>query len=232
MSDSLNLYRLQLLDTRLGAIELRQREIKETLESNKQLQEAKAGLTAATTKKDTISLTIKNEEKEATDKKIKIQQSESSLYSGAIQNPKELQELQLELDSLRKQLASIEDQELDNMLALENAQKEYESAKSVYETVLQETGQENSLLVGEQGKLHKETERLSVERLAAADSVDVKALTLYDEIRNQRHGIAVTTMSDGSCDSCGAVLTPAQQQSAHHSRQLFRCPSCGRIIYS
>jgi len=232
MSDSLNLYRLQMLDTRLGAIESRQKEIKEILESNKQLFETKSNLANTAARKDSLSTLLKKREKEAIDKKIKIQQSESSLYGGAIQNPKELQGLQLELDSLRKQLTLIEDQELDNMLALEAAQKEYSVAADQYENTLKETGQENSRLIDEKEKLQKEADRLALERRAAADSIDSKTLTLYDEIRSQRHGIAVTTMSDGSCDSCGAVLTPAQQQSAHHSRQLFRCPSCGRIIYS
>jgi hypothetical protein len=175
---------------------------------------------------------LKQKEDDAAEKKRKIERIESTLYAGTIHNPKELQGLQAELDFLKRNLSSLEDQELQDMLALDVIQGEYTSVSEKYTEILDRVVQENKDLVIEQGHLQKEAERLAVERQATTQSIDDKHLLLYNEIREQRHGIAVTTISDNSCDSCGAVLTPAQQQSAHHSHQLFRCPSCGRFIYS
>lgn len=232
MSDSLNLYRLQQLDTRLAQIESRQKIIAEALESNAQLKEAKSNLDLTSNRRLMVSRELKEKEKEASERKIKIERIESNLYAGTIHNPKELQGLQAELDALKRNLASLEDQELQDMLALDVIQGEYNIVSENYNEILNRVAQENEELVIEQGNLQKEAERLSVERQATTQSIDNKYLSLYDEIREQRHGIAVTTISDNSCDSCGAVLTPAQKQSAHHSHQLFRCPSCGRFIYS
>lgn len=232
MSDSLNLYRLQQLDTRLAQIDSRQKTIAEALESNALLKEAKSNLDLTSSKRITVSRELKQKENDAAEKKIKIEQIESTLYAGTIQNPKELQGLQAELDFLKRNLASLEDQELQDMLALDTIQEEFKVASEKYDEILNRVAQENKDLVIEQGNLQKEGERLSVERQATTQSIEDKYLSLYNEIREQRHGIAVTTISDNSCDSCGAVLTPAQKQSAHHSHQLFRCPSCGRFIYS
>lgn len=232
MSDSLNLYRLQQLDTRLAQIDSRQKAIAEALESNAQLKEAKINLELTSARKITVSRELKQKEDDAAEKKRKIERIESNLYAGTIHNPKELQGLQAELDFLKRNLASLEDQELQDMLALDVIQGEYTSVSEKYTEILNRVAQENNDLVIEQGHLQKEAERLFVERQATTQSIDDKHLSLYNEIREQRHGIAVTTISDNSCDSCGAVLTPAQQQSAHHSHQLFRCPSCGRFIYS
>jgi predicted nucleic acid-binding Zn-ribbon protein len=196
------------------------------------LQEAKFILESVSNKKQTITHELKSKENEAVEKKLKIEQIESSLYGGTVQNPKELQGLQAELDSLKRNLTLVEDQELQDMLALDNIQGEYKVASEKYHEILSRVAQENKDLVVEQNNLQKESERLTVERQATTQSIENKHLVLYNEIREQRHGIAVTTISDSSCDSCGAVLTPAQKQSAHHSHQLFRCPSCGRFIYS
>ena len=232
MSDSLNLYRLQQLDTRLAQIEFRLKTIAEALESNTQLKEAKSNLDLTSNRRLVVMRELKQKENDAAEKKIKIEQIESNLYAGTIHNPKELQGLQAELDSLKRNLASLEDQELQDMLALDIIQSEYKIASEKYNEILDRVAQENKDLVIEQGNLQKEAERLSIERQATTQSIDDKFLSQYNEIREQRHGIAVTTISDNSCDSCGAVLTPAQKQSAHHSHQLFRCPSCGRFIYS
>lgn len=232
MSDSLNLYRLQQLDTRLAQIESRLKTIAEALESNAQMKEAKSKLDLTSNRRLVVARELKQKEDDAAEKKIKIDQIESNLYAGTIHNPKELQGLQAELDSLKRNLASLEDQELQDMLALDIIQGEYIIASEKYNEILNRVAQENKDLVIEQGNLRKEAERLSVERQATTQSIEERFLSLYNEIREQRHGIAVTTISENSCDSCGAVLTPAQKQSAHHSHQLFRCPSCGRFIYS
>jgi len=232
MSDSLNLYRLQQLDTRLAQIEFRLKTIADALESNAQLKEAKSNLDLTSNRRLVVMRELKQKENDAAEKKIKIEQIESNLYAGNIHNPKELQGLQAELDSLKRNLASLEDQELQDMLALDIIQSDYKIASEKYNEILNRVAQENKDLVIEQGSLQKEAERLSVERQATTQSIEDKFLSQYNELREQRHGIAVTTISDNSCDSCGAVLTPAQKQSAHHSHQLFRCPSCGRFIYS
>jgi uncharacterized protein len=232
MSESLNLYRLQQLDSRLNQIEARQKSILDLIENNIQLNEAKDKLNQALTDKKTIETNLRIIEQNVSEKEVKIKQIEASLYGGRVQNPKELQELQQELVLIKKQLGTLEDQELDEMIELEKIQSELLNYVNTYEHIKTRVEQQNSGLVSELDELQKEEGRLRIERNATIQSIEGKSLLLYDQIREIRHGIAVTTISDNSCDSCGAVLTLSQQQSAHHSHQLYRCQSCGRIIYS
>jgi predicted nucleic acid-binding Zn-ribbon protein len=232
MSESLNLYRLQQLDTRLNQVEVRQKAIQDSLENNIPLNDAKNSLNLSLIEKKNLENVLRNMELDAQQKKTKIGQIESDLYSGGIKSPKELQELQQELTLIKRQLTTLEDQELDEMISLEKIQAELDSRQEVYEKTRKQAELQNSGLVNELDDLQKEADRLRIERNATVQSIEEKSLSLYNRIREERHGIAVTTISDNSCDSCGAVLTHSQQQSAHHSHQLFRCLSCGRIIYS
>ncbi len=80
--------------------------------------------------------------------------------------------------------------------------------------------------------LNRDVERFSSERLAVVQDLTAPALSSYEQLRKQRRGLAVTTLSDGSCAACGTTLTPSQQQSTHSTSQFFYCPGCGRILYA
>jgi predicted nucleic acid-binding Zn-ribbon protein len=58
------------------------------------------------------------------------------------------------------------------------------------------------------------------------------ALGVYDQLRKQKRGLAITTIAENSCEACGTTLTPSQQQTARSTSQLFHCPTCGRILYA
>jgi uncharacterized protein len=232
MSDTLSLYRLQQLDLRLAQVEARLKTIQDTLENNQLIAETKKKLDNTKGELHNKEKTIKTTDQLIQEQRIKIDQIESSLYGGSVRNPKELQDLQNDAIYLKHALSTMEEQELDEMIALENLQAVYNASMEEYGKILAKMEESNQTLGTEKEALQKDAKRLLMERQATTQSIDPEAIALYEKIRGERHGIAVTTISDNSCDSCGSVLTPAQQQAAHHSHQLFRCPSCGRIIYS
>lgn len=232
MSEALNLYRLQQLDSQLAGLDVRLKSIQLSLENNTKLSEARSLLEAEVQNYQLLESEIKKMEQDAVGRRVKIKEIESRLYGGKVSNPKELQELQQELDLLKRQLASLEESELEQMMDLDNLRISRDNYRNTFETIKLKVEQDNSILIAERNSARRDMERLLLERQATIQSIDPASLTLYDRIRGERHGIAVTTISDNSCDACGAVLTPAQQQSAHHSNKLYRCLSCGRIIYS
>ena len=80
--------------------------------------------------------------------------------------------------------------------------------------------------------LRKDRERLDSERKAIMGNIESKTVGIYDQLRQQRRGIAVTTLSDNSCAACGTTLTLSQLQNARSTSQLFYCPTCSRILYA
>jgi uncharacterized protein len=232
MSAALGLFRLQQVDTRISQVEARRRKIQETLENDSELQAATQRLKSAEQEEYRLEQERRMAEEGARDQRIKIQQAESSLYGGKVQNPKELQDLEADVASLKRHLASMEEQELETMVKLETVQEQAQAARSNLETVRSRLGADNRHLLDEQAELGRVLADLQTEREAAVGPVDDRILSAYETLRQQHRGVAVAEVADNACGACGTTLTAALQQSARHAAELVRCPSCGRILYA
>lgn len=232
MSAALGLYRLQQVDSQIDQIQARLKVIRETLENDLELQAATRQFTSADNDYADAQRALKQSEAEVEKQRIKIEQAEASLYGGRVHNPKELQDLQKDVASLKRYLETLEERELEAMLRVETSEKESQAARANLNHVQSNRSDQNRDLTQERELLHKNLERLNIERQAVVRDLAQQQLGVYDRLRQQRRGIAVTTISDAACAACGTTLTPSQQQNARSTSQLFNCPSCGRILYA
>lgn len=232
MSASLNLYRLQLVDSRMDKISARLDEIRRTLENDKELRRAKEQIDETEAAHKLTLQTLKLAEEEVGKQKVKIEQSEASLYSGAVKNPKELQDLQNEAASLKRYLGTLEERQLEAMLEEEAAEQANQTTLHKLEKVRTHLADQNATLTTEQADLNNELERLESERQATLTPLDTSLLGVYEELRQQRRGLAVAEISEGACIACGTTLTPSQNQSARSTTQIYKCPTCGRILFA
>jgi hypothetical protein len=164
--------------------------------------------------------------------RIKIEQTDASLYGGKVRNPKELQDLQNESASLKRYLQTLEDRQLDGMIALEQAESDQKRCQGLLEAARSAFSQKQSGLLQEKETLQKEVSKLDSERQAAASQIPAANLAEYEKLRPLKRGLAVASVTDESCDGCGATLAPAEWQAARAPQRLCFCPSCGRILYA
>ncbi|MBL8050623.1 MAG: hypothetical protein JNM46_05320, partial [Anaerolineales bacterium] len=155
---------------------------------------------------------------------------ESSLYGCIVKNPKELQDLQKDVASLKKYLVTLEERELEAMFKSETASAEYEKAKTELELLQAKRGNEHKKLIEEQASLTKQLESLADEREASLAPIEVSLLQSYEDLRRQKRGVAVAEIEDNACASCGTDINASAQQNAR--RQIVYCPSCGRILFA
>jgi predicted nucleic acid-binding Zn-ribbon protein len=232
MSAALGLYRLQQVDSRIDQIQARLKMIQQTLENDVELRAAMDRLAAVESNHREAERLLKTSELDVEKQRNKIEQTEASLYGGRVQNPKELQDLQKDIVSLKRHLETLEERQLEAMLSVENLETEYRTAKNDLERVQSSLKEQNRDLAGESETLRKELERLNSEHQAILTDIATQALQAYEALRKQKRGLAVSTVTDSSCGACGTTITPSQQQSARSTSQLFHCPTCGRILYA
>jgi len=232
MSASLGLYRLQQVDRQIDHARSQLENIRRTLENDSELQQALKELQTAQANQHHAGNALKNAEAEVESQRIKIEQANSSLYGGRVQNPKELQDLQKDIVSLKKYLVTLEERELEAMIQAEDADNALQAAKTKLEAIQARLGDEHKKLVAEQSVLSIKLEQLAEERGAALAPIEDNLLQIYENLRQQKRGVAITEVSDNSCASCGATITASVQQNARSQKQLANCPSCGRILYA
>jgi uncharacterized protein len=232
MSAALGLYRLQQVDSQIDQIQARLKAIQQTLENDVELRNANERCASAEGNHKDAERLLKLSEAEVEKQRIKIEQTEASLYGGKVHNPKELQDLQKDVAALKRHLETLEERQLEGMIAAETAENELHSAKTNLERVQANLKEQNKDLAQESETLHRNLERLNSERLAVVTDIASQTLSVYDQLRKQKRGLAITTISDSACEACGTTLTASQQQTARSTNQLFHCPTCGRILYA
>lgn len=232
MTSLINFIRLQKIDSRLDQIRNRLLQIKGILEDNNEIQSIQIEKNGLIDQINNLKIALSSTELEVKEQQVKIQQTEAIFYGGKIAVPKELQDFQLEIAMQKRQLNSIENKQIELMISTEDVQKEYDKVCIKLSKVIEESETNNKFIIEEQSKLLKEVEKLNSEKKAAEISISIQDLALYNKLRVQRSGLALSMISDSSCNSCGATITPAQNQAIKSFDQIIFCPSCGRILYA
>lgn len=231
MSHSFRLFQLQKIDSQIDQGSARIREINAKIDGDHRVQDAQAQLDEALTALKASQDSLKKIELEASAKQLKLEQSESMLYSGKVKIPKELQDLQHEVAAIKRAIAALEDKQLESMVLVEEAQARCDAAQKFLVRAQGESASDNAILAGERSTLDTLSLRLQAERDAVVNQIDAATLEEYSRLRKAKRGVAVATVSDNGCSACGTELTAADRQSARSPLQVFHCPSCGRFIY-
>lgn len=231
MNISFHLYQAQKVDLQLSAIDKRLTDIDILLMNDTEIKTSKKRYEEVLTSLKKASQDLKEIEYSINTKRNKLEQSESSLYSGTIKNPKELQDLQKEILSLKNAVSKLEEQELDQMLVVEELEVSLDRTQKEHEITLANNEKKNQILYIEKNNLFNQKNILSTERAVIMSQLTPQKVSVYDELRKRKNGVAVAKIDDQTCTLCGNSLTPAECQSVKTSTDLIFCPSCGRILY-
>ncbi len=232
MSQISILYRLQQIDTQLDNAHVSLQAIEKKLSDDAVVRSAQEAADQAQQRHQTELKRLRDSENKSNDTRVKIELSEASLYGGKIHNPKELQDLQNEIASLKRLISTLEDRELEAMMAVEESELSLSMANNSLQAIQGKQIEQNASLVGEKTKLLAQIERLEAEREATLSPLSAADLAQYEQLRKVRNGVAVVKISSRACTACGTTLTAALVQSIQSTGQLIRCPTCGRILYS
>jgi len=232
VSRASSLYRLQQTDTQLDACRQRLAEIERELGNSSAVNEARRALEDAQAMAQAARSAIRAAEDASSSQRSKIQPAEVALYGGSIRNPKELQDLQMDVEALKRHLATLEERQLEAMLLGEDMELSAEAALERLAEVQAARGATHTALEAQAAELQSTQERLLAEREAVVAGLDASDLRQYERLKEKHKGIVVAAMQDGTCGACGVSLADSLQQQIRMGPELVRCGQCSRILYA
>ncbi len=224
------LYLLQQTDSELDQIHKRLKFINDNLVESKELlsarhekNQAETTLNSCRTKLNDLSLEVKGQNE-------KIKANENKLYSGRGGNPKELKSLQDELTALKKWLDKREEDQLQAMIALEEAETRFSENKQKLEIVLKKWTESQGSLGEEKKGLEEKELLMQIRREEIGAGVTSPDLKVYEDLRRKKAGKAVAPVKNGVCQLCGTNPPTGELQKVQRGNEIILCFTCGRIL--
>jgi uncharacterized protein len=159
----------------------------------------------------------------------KIKTAEQQLYGGRITNPKELGNLQHEINSLKAMSDTTENKALEIIEQVETSEKKVAALSAEYNR-LEEEWQRQQKQLGDDIELLKKTlADLNEKRRQLAEQIEPPTASLYDKVRRQKKQ-AVSKVEQGICRACRISISASVLQKARAGQPVL-CGSCGRILF-
>jgi predicted nucleic acid-binding Zn-ribbon protein len=230
MSDISELIALQETDLALDKTLARLAEIEESLGETEELLAAREAVAGKSAIVHELKVQQKDAEIVVDDVKMKAADIEKKLYAGTVKDPKELQNLDAELKSLREQVKRREDELLAILENVDAEETELRELQTNLDAIEGEWNANRERMTAEKTTLEPEADALKGTRETQAVDVDRRVLSLYDLLRKRRGGVAVAGIERGMCQGCRISLPVSILQRARTGNGIVQCVSCERIL--
>ena len=149
----------------------------------------------------------------------------------AIKKNNEAQGFDHAIESLRKEIAGIEDRELELMEAAESqkvttaaADKECSETRAMVQRQITDIEAKIKAIEGQQKEIEADRARLAAE-------VDEDLLDTYQRLFDMKDGVAVAALSNDTCQGCHVKSQTHIVHSVKAAKEVTHCLNCNRILY-
>jgi predicted nucleic acid-binding Zn-ribbon protein len=232
--DQQKLLALAAEDVALSQLAHRRRTLPElaAVEAAEQADRAFAGdVVRAETEVKDLGREVRRMESDVETVRAREDKDQKLLDSGGV-SPKEMTNLQHELETLKRRQSDLEDQELELMERLEVAEAALAAARAGQEKAHADLERARQLRDDALADIADGIARHEAARSEIAAGVPAPLLALYERIRTQTGGTGAAMLQARQCQGCrlelyGNELSAVRNADPH---EVVRCENCGRIL--
>ena len=154
--------------------------------------------------------------------------------SSSVKTNEAYKALQHEIAGAEAEASRAEDRVLEQMMAVEEVERRVKRLEAELKESEKAIAAEKRQIEAQFAEKKKSWETATAERKAIAKKIPADMLELYERIAKKHPGHALAQVRDGQCRACGLRVLPhiVQLLESDTNEEIFRCESCGRILYS
>lgn len=225
---------LQLLDNEIMQANTKLKslpEIEQLLHIDKRIITATDELAVVKSEADQIALELRRGEVDVETVTDRIKKDEARLASGNA-TPKELEQLQHEVGTLKKRQESLEEIELEIMIRSD-------AITSRSNTLTTDLASLQTLKDEISGRLKNATDEINkviadknTARNLVANQIEKPLLELYEKIRGNGGGVGAAALVGNKCNGCNLAINAVEMEriKSLSKDELLRCEECRRIL--
>jgi uncharacterized protein len=154
--------------------------------------------------------------------------------SSSVKTNEAYKALQHEIANAEAEASKAEDQELEQMMALEEVERRVKHVEADLRESETAINAEKKNMQVQYGEKKKRMEASAGERAELAKKVPADLLDLYSRVNKRHPGTAMAEARGDQCKACGMRVLPhvLQLLTTETDEEVFRCEMCGRILYT
>jgi predicted nucleic acid-binding Zn-ribbon protein len=164
--------------------------------------------------------------------KTRRTRDQGMIDAGQVKDPKALERMLGELESLHRRINSLEDTELEVMERLETAQTSLDRRSAELAAIEVEERELRGVVEQKAGALQSEVASVRAERATTATGMPEDLMALYEKLRGQKHGVGAAALRRRECGGCRITLNASDLGIIAKSPtdEVIRCEECNRIL--
>jgi uncharacterized protein len=164
--------------------------------------------------------------------RARIDRDRARLDAGQVSSPRELENLQSEIESLHRRQSDLEEVVLDVMERQETTESRFQAAGAEREQV----GTDAAVAIASRdaalAEIGEQAGKAADRRAAVLADEPADLIDLYERLRSQHGGVGAAALRRGRCEGCHLSLNTVDLNAirAAPSDEVLRCEECRRIL--
>ena len=228
------IFELQLIDNEIMQANTKLKslpEIEQLLHIDKRITAATEELATVKAEADQIALELRRGEVDVETVTDRIKKDEARLASGNA-TPKELEQLQHEVGTLRKRQEALEEIELEIMVRSEAITVRTNTLTTDLASLETLKAEINQRLSAASNEINTVIANKQGDRGAVVVKIEKLLLDLYEKIRSASGGVAASALVGNKCNGCNLAINAVEMERIKSlaKDELLRCEECRRIL--
>jgi predicted nucleic acid-binding Zn-ribbon protein len=206
-------------------------EVEQLLHIDKRILTATEELATVKAEADQISLELRRGEADVETVTDRIKKDEARLSAGTA-SPKELEQTQHEIETLKKRQLALEEIELEIMVRSEAVNERLQLLTIDLVSLETLKSEINQRLTSATTEINLVILARQKDRSELTPNIEKALLDLYEKIRGANSGVGAATLVGSKCNGCNLAINAVEMERIKNlaADELLRCEECRRIL--